>query len=86
MTDITINIDKEGDEPKVTTTTEIADGAIPKIEPSKADVPQEQHKEITPKMDMTDEEYSKMSAEKPSEKEPSKDESSKKGDEKRKAI
>lgn len=113
MTKITINIDTDGDEPKVTTTTEKANAAIPKIEPSKEEVPQEQPKETTAKeespneekkeepssekdaiegesqekddakkMDMSDEDHAKMSAEKPSEKDSSKDESSMKGDEK----
>lgn len=113
MTKITININTDGDEPKVTTTTENANADIPKVEPSKEEAPNEQPKEEPPKeetpkeekieetssekgstkdessekndskkMDMSDEEHSKMSAEKPSEKESSKDESSKKGDQK----
>ncbi len=113
MTKITINIDTEGDETKVTATTENVNADIPKTEASKDDVPEEQPKEATSeeasskeekkeesssekesakdessgkdgpkKMDMTEEEHAKMSAEKPAEKGSSKDESSKKGDEK----
>ena len=107
MTKITINIDTEGDEPKVTTTTENATIDTPKVEPTIEVVPQVQLKETTPeeespkqenkeatstekesikedfpekddsnKMEMSEEEHAKMSAEKPSEKQSSKEESS----------
>ena len=79
MTKITINIDTEGDEPKVTTTTENANADIPKAESPKEDTDKEELKNKTPsenestkdespknddskKMDMTEEEHAKMSA------------------------
>ncbi|MEO7172058.1 MAG: hypothetical protein ABIW86_04565, partial [Flavobacterium sp.] len=49
MTKITINIDTEGDEPKVTTTPEKANADTPEAEPLKEDVPKEQPEEATPK-------------------------------------
>ena len=113
MARITINIDTDGDEPKVTTTTENTNPDIPKTVPPKEESPKEQPKEATPKeespkeekkeetspekestkdefpakdeptkMDMTDGEHAKMSADKPSEKESPADETSKKGEQK----
>jgi Cu2+-exporting ATPase len=80
MTKITINIDTEGDEPKVTTTTENPNADIPKAEPPKEETPNEQPKEATPKEESPKEEKKEeTSAEKGS----IKDESPEKGDSKK---
>ena len=56
MAKITINIDMEGDEPKVTTTTGNINAAIPEVEPSKEETPKDQPKETTPKKESPNEE------------------------------
>jgi Cu2+-exporting ATPase len=72
MAKITININTEGDEPTVTTTTENANADTPKVEPSREETPKEQPKEATTKEE--------KAADTSSEKGPTKDESSKKDD------
>ena len=49
MAKITINIDTDGDEPKVTTTTENTNAVIPNIAPPKEVSPEEQSKEVNTK-------------------------------------
>jgi len=85
MTKITINIDTEGDEPKVTTTTENANADIPKAEPTKEKAPNEQPKEATPNEATPKEESPKeeKKEETSSEKESIKDESIEKEDSKK---
>ncbi len=51
MARITINIDTDGDEPKVTTTTENINAAIPNAAPPKEESPKEQSKEAIPKVE-----------------------------------
>lgn len=80
MTKITINIDTEGDEPKVTTTTENANADIPKVESPKDDVPNEQPKEAIPKEKSPNEEKKEETS---SGKESTVDESSEKDDPKK---
>jgi Cu2+-exporting ATPase len=80
MTKITINIDTEGDEPKVTTTTENPNADIPKAEPPKEETPNEQPKEATPKEESPKEEKKEETS---AEKEFTKGESSKKDDSKK---
>jgi len=76
MAKITINIDTDGDEPKVTTTTENTNAVIPKAAPTKEDVP----KEATPKEEFNNEEKKDETS---SEKESTKGESSEKDDSKK---
>jgi Cu2+-exporting ATPase len=89
MAKITININTEGDEPKVTATTENANADTPKVEPSKeespkeqpkAETPKEQPKEATQKEDIPKDE---KAADTSSEKGSTKDESSKKDEPKK---
>jgi Cu2+-exporting ATPase len=93
MAKITININTEGDEPKITTTPENINADTPKVEPSKEDVSKEQPKEATPKEDVPKEQPKEATPkeeppkeekeeETSSKKEPDKDESSKKVDSK----
>ena len=56
MTKITINIDTDGDEPKVTATTENTNADIPKAELTKEEAPNEQPKEVTPVEESPEEE------------------------------
>jgi Cu2+-exporting ATPase len=81
MAKITINIDTEGGEPKVTTTTENAKADTPDVEPLKEETPKEQPKEETPKAESPNDE--KKEEKTSSEKESTKDESSKKDDPKK---
>jgi Cu2+-exporting ATPase len=94
MAKITINIDTEGDEPKVTTTTEKANADTPDVEPSKEESPKEQPKVESPKEETPKEETPKeqpidetpkeeKKEETSSEKESNKDESSEKDDPKK---
>ncbi len=88
MAKITINSDTNGDEPKVTTTTENANADSTKVEPSKLETPQqgtskEQNTDATSKLEAPKAEISKEKTpkeESSSEKEPAKTESSKKKD------
>ncbi|MHA4807864.1 copper-translocating P-type ATPase [Flavitalea flava] len=80
MTKITINIDTEGDEPKVTATTENPNADIPKAEPPKEDIPNEHPKEATSKEESPKEEKKEETT---SGKESTKDKSSDKDDSKK---
>ncbi len=80
MAKITININTEGDEPKVTTTTENANADTPKVEPTKEETPKEQSKEAPPKEESPKEEKKEETS---SEKGSTKDESSEKDDSKK---
>ena len=80
MAKITINIDTDGEEPKVTTTTENTNADIPKSEPSKDNVPNEQPKEATSKEETPKEENKEETS---SENESTKSASSEKDDPKK---
>jgi Cu2+-exporting ATPase len=76
MAKITININTEGDEPKVTTPLENANAETPKIEPSKEETPKEQPKEATPKEDVPKEQPKDANPKEESPKEEKKEETS----------
>ncbi len=80
MAKIIINIDTEGDEPKITTKSENAKADTPKVEPSKEDVPNEPAKGATPKPEPPNKEKKKETS---SEKESTTEEPSEKGDSKK---
>jgi Cu2+-exporting ATPase len=80
MAKITININTDGEEPKITTTTENTNAAIPKVDASKEDAPNDAPKDATPKEESPKEEKQK---ETPSEKESTKDTASVKDDSKK---
>jgi Cu2+-exporting ATPase len=80
MAKITININTDGEEPKVTTTKENTKVDTPKVESSKEETPKEKPKEETPKAESPKEE---KAAETSSEKGSIKDDSSKKDESKK---
>ena len=77
MAKITININTDGDEPKITTSTDNTDADTPKVERSKEETPIEQPEEEIPKEESLDEEKKEETS---SAKEPNQDESSEKDD------